>query len=105
MNKHALKQRTATDSGGSQAVLGPEVAEADCFAELRPPARLTCYVIPSLSASHSFHLSVPRSIYLMLSKTITQQTASNGGDVTPALVPAPVLPLHHTDMPVDGVGC
>ena len=44
MTKHALTQRTATDGGGSQAILDPAVAEADCFAQLRPPARLTCNV-------------------------------------------------------------
>ena len=93
-------------SGGSQAVLGPVVAEADGLAELLPPVRLTCCVgFNHCIPTHPFHMSVHRPIYLMQSKTISQQTAGNGGDETPALVTAPVLPLHHTDMPVDGVEC
>ena len=37
-------------------------------------------------------------------KTVAQQTANHGGDVTPAFIAAPVVPLHHPDMLVDGVG-
>ena len=39
----------------------------------------------------------------MQARLVTRYTAGGGGIATPALVAAPVAPLHHSDVPVDGV--
>ena len=61
-----LTQPTATD-GSLQAVLCSVVAEADCFAELLPPARLVHHAtLKKCTHSHSVHRSVLPSICCLL---------------------------------------